>query len=143
MVEYTSEFTDPTDGPRAIPLTNSSGTALTADTDAAAFYVLASTGAETIYFYTDWNGTRYVSIKNINITGNASVGCTLEWEWYVQGAWKKKPSYTMELTGTQILSGVCTDYPLVEDIPPGTKSRISVTTAGAVTVACNAMARYQ
>jgi hypothetical protein len=49
----------------------------------------------------------------------------------------------MELTGTQILDGVSTDYPLLEDVPPGTKTRISVTTAGAVTIACNVMARYQ
>ncbi len=49
----------------------------------------------------------------------------------------------MELTGTQIYEGVSTDYPLVEDIPPGTKSRIEVITEGALTIACNVMARYQ
>lgn len=143
MVTYTDEFTTSTTGPRAIPLTNASGTELTKDSDAQAFYTQATTGAGTIYFYTDWAGNRYVSIKNINITGSASVACTLYWQWYVNGAWKTKSSYTMELTGTQILDGVSTDYPLVEDVPPGTKSRISVTTAGAVKVACNAMARYQ
>ena len=142
MVTYTDGFTDPTDGPRAIPLTNSSGTELTKDNDAPAFYVLATTGADTIYFYTDWAGNRYVSLKNINITGNAAVGCTLKWEWYVSGAWKEKSSYTMELSGTQMLSGVNTDYPFIEDIPPGTKSRISVTTLNTVTRAVNAMARY-
>lgn len=142
MGVITDAFADPTTGPRAIPLTNATSTELTKDNDAQAFYVLASSGAETIYFYTDWNGSRYVSIKNINITANAAVGCTLKWEWYVSGEWKEKPSYTMELTGSQVLSGVCTDYPLIEDVPHGTKSRIAITTSDTVTVAVNAMARY-
>lgn len=142
MGVITDTFADPTTGPRAIPLTNATGTELTKDNDARAFYVLASSGAETIYFYTDWNGLRYVSIKNINVTAATAVGCTLKWEWYVSGEWKEKPSYTMELTGSQVLSGVCTDYPLIEDVPHGTKSRIAITTTDTVTVAVNAMARY-
>ena len=50
MGVITDTFADPTTGPRAIPLTNATGTELTKDNDAQAFYVLASTGAETIYF---------------------------------------------------------------------------------------------
>lgn len=131
------------DKPRGIPLTDNLGAALDADSDAPAFFTQVASGAETLDFYIDVDGLRYYSMIDVNVCANASVTLAVALKWYVQGAWKEKYAYSMSLTGTQALNGVNTAYPLIEDVPPGTKAKISVTTGGAATVAVNVMGRYK
>jgi hypothetical protein len=143
-MKYTDEFKQEVgDKPRGIPLTDSGGTELTPDTDAPAFYKQTATGAETLKFYIDPDGRRNYSMIDINVTSSASVTLAVALKWRVLGADKEKYAYAMSLTGTQALGGVNTAYPLIEDVPPGTKAWIEVATGGAATVAVNVMGRYK
>lgn len=147
MVRAPYDFPESSDGPTGVRLTSSTGTynttgAPTAVSDAVNFFKLTATGAETLYFYTDWDGTKHFRLININVKASASVTLTVSWQWYVNGTWGEKSAYAMSLTGTQALTGVTTAYPFLEDVPPGTKSRIAVTTGGACDVSVNAMGRY-
>jgi hypothetical protein len=143
-MKYTDEFKQEVgDKPRGIPLTDSDGNELTADTDAPAFYKQTATGAETLKFYIDPDGRRNYSMIDINVTSSASVTLAVALKWRVLGADKEKYAYAMSLTGTQALGGVNTAYPLIEDVPPGTKAWIEVATGGAATVAVNVMGRYK
>ena len=130
-------------GPRAIQLTDAAGTLLTPDTDADNFYVQTATGAETLSYYIDWEGERNYSMVDINVTASASVTLAVALKWRVLGADKEKYAYSMSLTGTQAVNGINTAYPLIEDVPPGTKAWIEVATGGAATVAVNVMGRYK
>ena len=142
--KYTDDFKQPlNDRPRGIPLTDSNGTVLTFDSDAPGFYEQTTSGAETVYFYIDALADMYYVITDINVTANASETLAVALQVYVLGAWKEKYAYTMSLTGTQALGGMNTAYPLIEDMPPGTKCRLAVTTGGTATVAVNVMGRYK
>lgn len=143
-MKYTDEFKQEVgDKPRGIPLTDSGGTELTPDTDAPAFYKQTATGAETLDFYIDHDGSRYLRLIGINVTASASVTLDVALKWKVLGAEKEKYAYSMSLTGTQALAGVSTAYPLIEDVPPGTIQVLEVATGGAATVAVNVMGRYK
>ncbi|WP_407356792.1 hypothetical protein [Methanolobus sp. WCC5] len=143
-MKYTDQFTqEQGDKPRGIPLTDSEGVELTPDTDAPAFYCLTAAGAETLKFYIDSDKIRYYSMVDINVTASASVTLAVALKWRVLGADKEKYAYSMALTGTQALQGMSTAYPLIEDVPPGTKAWIEVATGGAATVAVNVMGRYK
>jgi len=142
-MKYTDEFKQEVgDKPRGIPLTNSEGTELTPDTDAPAFYKLTAAGAETLKFYTDWDGSRYVQLRNLNINASQSVTLDVAWKWLVDGREIEKFAYAMSLTGTQALTGCNTAYPWIEDVPPGTISWLEIATGGACDVVVNAMGRY-
>lgn len=142
-MKYTDNFEQGQgDAPRGMKLYDSAGDVLTTtDADAPAFYTLEATEAEALEFYIDPLGLKYYSIVDVNVSASAEVTLAVALQWYLQGAWKEKYAYSMSLTGTQALGGVSTAYPLVEDVPPGTKARIVVTTGGAATVAVNMMGR--
>lgn len=142
-MKHVDEFKQPNGNtPRGIPLTDAEGTVLTQDTDAPAFYKQAASGAETLSFFVDPDGSRYVRINDINVTADTEVALTVALKWKVLGANKEKYAYAMSLTGAQALGGINTAYPLIEDVPPGTIQVIEVATAGACTVAVNVMGRY-
>jgi hypothetical protein len=137
------DFKTSPDGPRAIKLTDSSGSPLEEDSDAGNFYVLTASGAETLEFFIDPDGRRNYSLIDVNVCANASVTLAVALKWRILGGDKEKYAYSMSLTGTQALNGCSTAYPLIEDVPPGTKAWIEVATGGAATVAVNVMGRYK
>jgi len=142
-MRYVDEFLRSSGGPIGILLTDINGNELTPDTDAPAFYVLEATGAETLKFYIDVDAVRYYSMIDVNVTADASVTLDLALKWRVLGGDKEKYAYAMSLTGTQAVNGCSTAYPLIEDVPPGTKAWIEVATGGAANVALNVMGRYK
>lgn len=148
--DYTIELSDVTNefqlsteiGPRAVPLTTSTGDPLTASTDAPGFYTYEFSGAGTKTFYYDWNKTRYLRVMSVNVASSVSAAMTVYHCWRVLGAVKKLFAYTMELTAAQAYAGCNTDYPIVLDVPPGTIGWIEVHATAACTVSVNVMARY-
>ena len=141
------DFPEASDGPMPIRLTDGSGDwngagLPTPVTDAPSFFKLTAAGAETIYFYLDYNGYKHYRLININVKADTSVTLAVALQWLVDETWGEKYAYSMSLTGTQALGGVTTAYPFFEDVPPGTKVRLAITTGGACDVSVNAMGRY-
>lgn len=139
MVPY--DFPESPHGPRAVRLTDVNGVELTRVSDNVSFYKLVATGAQTLKFYSDHNGSKHFSLKSVNLKASQAVALTVAWKWRINGADGEKFAYAMSLTGTQALSGVNTDYPFIEDVPPNTISWFEITTAGACEVALNMMGR--
>lgn len=143
------DFPESSHGPMAIRLTDVSGLYNATDkptqisTSKPSFFKLTASGAETLKFYTDHNGTKHFMLTNINIGASTAVTLAVRWMWdYGDGVSREKYSYSMSLTGTQALGGVSTAYPWIEDVPPGVISWIEVDTGGAGIVFVNAMGRY-
>lgn len=143
------DFPESSYGPMAIRLTDVSGlynaTGKPTQISAArpSFFKLSATGAETLKFYTDYNGSKHFMLTDTNIAASEEVTLAVRWMWDIgDGIPREKFAYTMSLNGTQAKNGVSTDYPWIEDVPPGTLSWIEVDTGGACDVSVNAMGRY-
>ena len=143
------DFPESPNGPRAIRLTdvaglyNATGKPTQISATRPSFFTLTASGAETLKFYTDYNGLRHFMLTDINISASAAVTLAVRWMWDEgDGVPREKYAYSMSLNGTQALGGVSTGYPWIEDVPPGVISWIEVDTGGACTVKANAMGRY-
>lgn len=143
MTKAAGTFPQTQFGPTSIRITDEDGVELTTDSDMPGLYVLEAEGAGTLDFYIDHDGSKNLSLININLTADAEVALQARLMWYAMGEWKTKFAYSMTLTGIQAVGGMSTAYPLVEDVPPGTKVLFEVTTAGACNVGVNATGRYQ
>lgn len=126
-----------------IILTTNTGTEIPHDSDMTAMQVLRtseSLGA-TLDFYLSWDKQLDIELVNVRVTASESVGLTYNMYYWALNAWKSISPYDTELTGAQALASMSTAYPITEDIPSGTKIKLSVVTAGPCTVGVQANGR--
>jgi hypothetical protein len=117
-----------------IPLTNSTGVALTLDTDMPGMYKI--TGVSEADFYISWDGTLNVEAILDQFFENVGVTLTHSLELYVAGAWKLVVAWESGTLDAATAQKINASYPLRDMIPTGTKARIHLVAGGVTDIYC-------
>ena len=115
-------------------LTDSSGTALSQDSQMAGMYIETATGAETVYLYLPVFADNNYEITTFKFAAGAAVTLGLDLELLQQGTtnWQVVPAYQTEIFAADGSSQYMnTAHPLRDFIPAGNQARIAVLMGGA------------
>lgn len=104
----------------AVPLLDSSGNALEYVADAPGFYKIAAEDIDTVDFYLDYDGTRYMEILTISVSASIDVPLEADYYWSVGGVSKLKTLYDDKIESLNAEYECPTAYPSGEPIPHGT-----------------------
>lgn len=122
----------------SLDLTDINGVSLPHNSDDPEFQYITTTGAETKYFYLDWEGKIAFNLANIRITTSSAVILDAIVQGYVNGSWREIPAYATGTLTTAQAQQLNTLYPLIEIIPRKTKIRLAATVDGITTILVNA-----
>jgi hypothetical protein len=121
---------------KIISLTNSTGVALTEDSDMPGTYTITLAGAGNADFYLSWNGSLNIEAILDQFFVDAAVTVAHTLELYVNGGWLSVAAWesgSLDATAAQKINA---SYPLRDMIPSGTKARVRLAVGGACDAFC-------
>lgn len=128
-----------------VTLTDASGAELERASDAPYFYKVTGTNVDSLEFYLDPDGTKYMEVLNISVTASIDVPLDASYIWIVGERERVKTPYNDQLE-TMDASITCpTAYPGGEPVPYGTvhfvRVEVGEADSGTYDVYVNVMAR--